>query len=116
MLQWVPDNILSMLRSLVRRAADAFPGCRVYLFGSYAKRTFHGESDVDVAFFIAECPGSEEMNGVFRKICSITRQYDFDIQPQVFPIEELREPMGIVEEIVESGIDISGFAMQNNWR
>lgn len=77
----------------------------VILFGSYSKGTYSPQSDIDVAVFIHNWVPS--VHAVYRLLSKICARYDADIQLQVFYEEELTDPVGIIEEIVQYGKDIT---------
>ena len=74
----------------------------VLLYGSYVRGNFTRQSDVDVGVFI--CDGAD-LIAISKSIWKLCGKYKIDIQPQIFYVSELIEPMGIVEEITEYGVD-----------
>ena len=78
---------------------------KIILFGSYAKGCYDQNSDLDIAVFVKKgyCCHLEE----YRQLARICRTAQLDIQVQAFSSSELEEPCGIVDEIVEFGIDIT---------
>ena len=42
----------------------------------------------------------------FRFLVLQAMDYDVDLQPQPFTLQDFREPLGIVEEIIKNGIEI----------
>jgi predicted nucleotidyltransferase len=76
---------------------------KIIIFGSYAKGTNEPSSDIDIAiFFNSEEPVLLEQFRTLSKICVCP---EIDIQVQAFSISELNEPCGIIEEIVNYGIE-----------
>ena len=103
----IPKDILEILKSFSGKVAQLFPCSSVILFGSYAKGSFNADSDIDIAVFLPESYKSFDLVLVFRKLCRLSQNYEYDIQPQVFFKDEFDNPAGIVEEIVEYGLNIS---------
>lgn len=97
-------EIKGILHSVIQKVKECVDISKVYLFGSYFNGTFKKDSDIDIAFFIKN---SEELIDAHRKIIKITSKYPVDIQPQIFYESELDEKIGIVEEILENGGEIS---------
>lgn len=96
------DTLLDVRRRL--NAIHAYPGVKkVYVFGSYAKGTATGESDIDVAAFIDT--QDDHLLRPYRDLAHICLNADVEIQVQVFRLSELSEPCGIVEEIVSFGYE-----------
>lgn len=101
----LPVEIVSILRSLVKECQSIPQISKIILFGSYSKGNHTSESDIDVAFFVKETTAS--IFETYRSIAKISCRYTVDIQPQVFYESEQSEPLGIVEEIIEYGLDIT---------
>lgn len=101
----LPEQIVSILKDIVDRVHVEQAIEKIILYGSYSKGSYTPESDVDIAFFLSDISqGLRQIHGAIYRICS---QYDVDVQPQVFYSAELEYPIGIVEEIVKYGIDIT---------
>ena len=107
-------NLNPHIRNIVQRYSEEIflhiPGSRVILFGSYAKGNFNKDSDIDIAVFLPSNFLDTDFIAINRLLCRICNKYDCDIQTQVFMQEELLSPMGIVEEIVQYGVDITDFS------
>ncbi|MDR3552326.1 MAG: nucleotidyltransferase domain-containing protein [Clostridia bacterium] len=109
----VPPAVQEVLSRYAGDILRAFPGSRIVLFGSYAKGNFTYQSDIDVAVMMPQCYEKEDQRAIFRILCRLSRSYDYDIQPQLFSFTEYRDPVGIMEEIVRYGIDISHICNHN---
>ena len=92
---------LELISDIIKDIA-LLPGVsRVILYGSYAKGTQTRESDVDLAVFFdleKDCLLDE-----YRKLVHICANPELDVQVQAFHDYELRDPCGIIEEIVAFG-------------
>ena len=75
---------------------------KVILYGSFAVGTYGADSDIDIAVFLPA--GNDCGLTVYRELSRLIGGNGYDIQIQVFSIDELSDPCGIVEEIVEHGI------------
>ncbi len=74
---------------------------KIIIFGSRAKGNAREDSDVDIAvFFNLE---ESKMLECYRKLVHICAIPEADIQIQAFPVSELVNPCGIIEEIVKYG-------------
>lgn len=78
----------------------------VVLFGSYAKGTYGSDSDIDIAVFVCDDKSGEQAD-IYRKAVRLVSFYPLDIQILMFNEGALADPVGIIEEVVEFGIDIS---------
>lgn len=92
-----------IIRSCLRQIHDLPNVEKVVVYGSYAKGTNRDDSDVDVAVFFS-LP-EEEMLDCYRRLVKICNIPDADIQVQAFPVTELIDPCGIIEEIVTFGVE-----------
>jgi len=77
---------------------------RIIVYGSYAKGDQRPDSDIDVAVFFDGDGSPLERYRTLVDICSMP---EVDIQVQAFDVSELKDPCGIVEEIVKYGVDFS---------
>ncbi len=77
---------------------------KIILFGSYAKGRARAESDIDLAVFFH----TDETCLIekYRQLTKICRSIEVDIQAQPFHASELGKPLGIIEEIVDYGIEL----------
>ena len=94
----------ALLNETIRRIAEIPEVERIILFGSYAKGTPSDQSDIDLAVFFQtqeSCLLKE-----YRQLSRICRNPVLDIQVQAFDTLELREPCGIMEEIVGFGVTL----------
>ena len=103
------DYLPSIERTLVSRCIEqmkALEGvAKIVLFGSYAKRTANAQSDIDIAVFFdidKNCLMDE-----YRQLVRICTDPEKEIQVQAFTLDELEDPCGIIEEIVNHGIELT---------
>jgi len=106
-------NIKNVVQNYAKEIVSHIPGSRVMLFGSYAKGNFCKDSDIDIAVFLPCNFSNTDIIAINRLLCKLSSSYNADIQTQVFMQDELLTPMGIVEEIVEYGIEITHFPDKN---
>lgn len=101
----LPRNVYSILKDFVKKVNNFEYVTNIMLFGSYSKGNYNKKSDLDIAVFVNS--NALDLCLIYKDIARVSMQYDIDIQPQVFYNSELDNPMGIVEEIVEFGKDIT---------
>jgi len=80
-----------------------FPHEKVYLFGSYAKETYHRDSDIDVAIVVSHIEG--DYFSIQPLLWKLRRQIDDRIEPVL--IERENDAGGFLGEILKYGIEIS---------
>lgn len=92
--QKIKNYVLSLERSNV-------PVWRLYLYGSYAKDTYHADSDIDLAVFWDrdDIDGFDE-DVLLRKLCL---DIDLRIEPHSFARTDFDETDPYIKEIIETG-------------
>jgi predicted nucleotidyltransferase len=84
--------------------AQHFDYRRMILFGSYAKGTFHKESDIDIAVVFGHYDNRFSMQVELMKLC---RLVDSRIEPHPFMEEDFNMENPMALEIVKYGQDIN---------
>lgn len=104
----IPESIQNIVIDYVNKIKHQIPIDKVILFGSYAKGGYTMDSDIDIAIF---SDYFKDMAGVdaFKFLFLQTLEYDIDMQPLAFTVEEYQKPMGIVEDIIDTGVEINHY-------
>ena len=74
---------------------------KVYLFGSYAKKTNHPDSDMDLAIIFEELADSFETQVELMKM---RRKFDTKIEPHVFLESDFNDSNPLANEVIKHGI------------
>ncbi len=80
----------------------------VILFGSYAKRTYEKNSDIDVAIILEKKDANDEIL-ITEIISRLNKRFKKEIQPHYFTkieFEELSKKEGVEKEILKDGIKL----------
>lgn len=77
---------------------------KVYLFGSYAKRKFHEDSDIDLAIVSDDLKGRVIDDMVL--LMKLRNNVDSRIEPHPFLSKEFDKTNPFVKEIIETGIRV----------
>ena len=77
------------------------------LFGSYAKRTYNKNSDIDIAIILKKKNTSDELL-ITEIIDRLTKRFNKEIQPHYFTEKDFEEQKkeGIAKEILKDGIKL----------
>ncbi|MFZ3116569.1 MAG: nucleotidyltransferase domain-containing protein [Syntrophales bacterium] len=77
------------------------PVWRLYLYGSYAKNTYHAESDIDLAVFWDK----DDIDGINEDVLLRKLRWDIDlrIEPYSFARTDFDEMDPFIKEIIETG-------------
>ena len=78
---------------------------KVILFGSYAKGNYHQDSDIDLAIISDDFKEGEYIKNMSKLILKAS-EIRADIQTIPFSVKEYKEPIGIMEEILKTGIEL----------
>ena len=101
----IPQSIQIIIEDYLTELSKIIPIQKAILFGSYAKGTTHRYSDVDIAIFSDYFKGMSRVDGIHFLLLS-AMDYDMDIEPQSFTMDDYYEPVGLVEEILKTGIEL----------
>jgi predicted nucleotidyltransferase len=82
---------------------SAIPIDCVYLFGSYAKGTATGDSDIDLCFFSNDFEHKRSFDVMLQLLRLAHKYREFDIEPHVFPTSELQNDNPFVKEVLRTG-------------
>jgi|SRR6056297_2545233 len=96
----LPQSVLEYVDHL-RRTYKDFQ--KAYIFGSYAKGCDNIDSDIDIAVIFDQAFDSFDLQVNLMKI---RRQYDTRIEPHVFPHADFDRSNPLVEEIIDSGVEL----------
>lgn len=101
----IPKSVQEVVNDYIAKLSKEIPIKKVFLFGSHAKGSTHKYSDVDLAFFSDYFKNMSRVDGIHLLLLH-AMDYDIDIEPQPFTMDEYKEPDGIVEEILSTGIEL----------
>lgn len=103
----IPVEIKDILSEYINNLKKEIRIKGVILFGSYAKSSWHKDSDIDVAVFSGDFSGKERTESI-AFLLERAMQYDIDIQPLAFAEEDFEnyQDNPLIKEILETGIRI----------
>ncbi|MEW6027068.1 MAG: nucleotidyltransferase domain-containing protein [Planctomycetota bacterium] len=93
------DKIVGRYLDILKE--NNIPLWRVYIYGSYAKGSYHKESDIDLAVFWDkdDIDGFEED----AQLLKLTRQVDLRIEPHSFARPDFAEDDPYIAHIITTG-------------
>ncbi len=94
------ENITNKYIAIVSKKQ---PVKKVWLFGSYAKGTYHVDSDIDIAILIN---GDYDIMDLQIDLMQLRRQVDYRIEPHPFTEEYLNSSTLFKNEIEKHGIEM----------
>lgn len=102
----VPQATQEIIVDYLKRVGNLIRIEKVILFGSYARGQFNSESDIDLAVFSDDFMGMDAIDR-FRLLFLPATDYGVDLQPLAFTAKDLLEPAGLVEDIINTGVEIA---------
>lgn len=104
----MPGPIPAAVTALLGRLRDDLLAVswveRAMLYGSFARGNWCADSDIDLAVFLR--PGTPCGLEQYMALSRLCRSPDYDVQVQIFGIDELEAPCGIVEEVAAYGVNL----------
>jgi predicted nucleotidyltransferase len=102
----VPQEVLNITMDYIKKLKQRIPVEKVILFGSYAKSNYVKDSDVDLAIFSPAFENMTRVDGLTFLLMQAL-EYKIDIQPQPFTMKDYIEKIGLVDEILKTGMEIN---------
>ena len=101
----IPSEVIDIVNKYVEIIKNDVKIEKVILYGSYAKGNYNEKSDIDLALIISGYNSNDFINmGTFLLDKSFVLKAD--LQPFPFSIEEYNNPKGIMEEVLNTGIEL----------
>lgn len=105
----IPEEIKSTVRDYVEKIQRQIPVSKAIVFGSFAKGNFDSGSDIDLAIFSDHFESMSRVEGITYLLRN-AMEYPVDLEPLAFTNKELEERLGIVDEIVRTGVEVQNLA------
>lgn len=102
----IPQEVLNVTTDYINKLRQQIPVEKVVLFGSYAKGNYTKDSDVDLAVFSPVFDNMTRVDGLTFLLMQALG-YKIDIQPQPYTMKDYVEHIGLVDEILKTGIEIA---------
>lgn len=102
----IPKEILLATNEYINKLKKQIPVSKVILFGSYAKGNFTKDSDIDLAVFSSAFEKMSRVDGTTFLLMQAL-EYKIDIQPQPYTMQDYHEHVGILDDILRTGIEIA---------
>jgi len=112
----IPSEIIELINEFVKSVQeDDIEIYKVILYGSYAKGTYNQHSDIDLAIISPDFKEGECVKNAAQLLLKAAK-LKADIQTMPFSIEEYQSPLGLMEEILNNGIEIfnAGISKQDS--
>lgn len=101
----IPESVYITTCDYIKKLKKQIPVEKAFLFGSYAKGSNTQFSDIDIAIFSPYFENISRIDGL-TFLLTIASDFNADIQPQPYSLNDYAHPSGIVNEIINNGIEI----------
>lgn len=102
----IPQEVLNITTKYINKLNQQILVEKAILFGSYAKGNYAKDSDVDLPVFSPAFENMTRVDGLTFLLMQAL-EYKIDIQPQPFTMKDYIEKMGLVDEILKTGMEIN---------
>jgi predicted nucleotidyltransferase len=109
----IPTKVIESVKQFLTKISSEVPVKKAVLFGSFAKGTFDKDSDVDLAIFSDYFEKVSRVEGTTYLLIQ-AQEFDLDLEPIAFTEKEYDERLGIVDEILRTGIDVQEVVLEAN--
>ncbi|TFJ93741.1 nucleotidyltransferase domain-containing protein [Lentibacillus salicampi] len=101
----LPPKVIESIEQFLSNISSEIPVKKAVLFGSFAKGTYDEDSDIDLAIFSDYFENMLRVEGTTYLLIQ-AQEFDLDLEPVAFTGKEYDERLGIVDEILKTGIDV----------
>lgn len=103
----IPENIRDVVEDYLNELSNEIQIDKAILFGSYAKGNYDIDSDIDLAIFSDSFKDMDRIESIKYLLKKARKFRGVDLQPISFTKQDYEERMGIVEEVIKTGIELS---------
>lgn len=103
----IPENIRKVLINYLKDLSKEIDIDKAIIFGSYAKGNYDVDSDIDLAIFSDSFRGMERVESIKYLLRKARKYRGIDLQPISFTKQDYEERIGIVGEVLKTGIELS---------
>lgn len=108
----IPPKVVEVIKLFLSKISSEIPVKKAVLFGSFAKGTYDEESDIDLAIFSDYFENTMRVEGTTYLLVQ-AQEFDLDLEPVAFTEKEYYDRLGIVDEILKTGIDVQEMFREN---
>lgn len=105
----IPPEVIKSIRLFLSKVSSEIPVKKAVLFGSFAKGTYDEGSDIDLAIFSDYFEDVLRVEGTTYLLIQ-AQEFEMDLEPVAFTGKEYDDRLGIVDEILKTGIDVQEIA------
>jgi len=97
-------EIIEIVKKFAKKVTEKYNSAEIILFGSYAKGSYHTDSDIDIAVILK---GYDNLMNIQLELMRLRRNIDSRIEPHPIKESDFNESSPLVNEIRKYGEVIS---------
>ncbi|MGO1527500.1 MAG: nucleotidyltransferase domain-containing protein [Senegalia sp. (in: firmicutes)] len=102
----IPEDIKYVIKDYLKTLNGEIKINKAILFGSYAKGKYGVDSDIDLAIFSDSFEHMDRIESIKYLLKKARKYKGIDLQPISFTTKDYEEKLGIVAEVINTGIEI----------
>lgn len=102
----IPENIKDIVEDYLDELSSEIKIDKAILFGSYAKGNYGSDSDIDLAIFSDSFKDTDRIESLKYLLKKARKYRGVDLQPISFTREDYEDRLGIVDELLKTGIEV----------
>lgn len=102
----IPEDIRDIVEDYIEGLSLEIKIDKAILFGSYAKGNYSTDSDIDLAIFSDFFKDMDRIESIKYLLKRARKYRGVDLQPLSFTNQDYEERLGIVEDVLKTGIEI----------
>lgn len=102
----IPEDIRDIVENYLEELSSEIKIDKAILFGSYAKGDYGIDSDIDLAIFSDSFKDMDRIESIKYLLKRARKYRGVDLQPISFTNQDYEERLGIVEDVLRTGIEV----------
>lgn len=102
----IPEDIRDIVEDYLEELSSEIKIDKAILFGSYAKGDYGIDSDIDLAIFSDSFKDMDRIESIKYLLKRARKYRGVDLQPISFTNQDYEERLGIVEDVLRTGIEV----------
>lgn len=102
----IPEDIRNIVEDYLEELSSEIKIDKAIIFGSYAKGDYGIDSDIDLAIFSDSFKDMDRIESIKYLLKRARKYRGVDLQPISFTNQDYEERLGIVEDVLRTGIEV----------
>ncbi len=102
----VPEKVKNIVEDYLEDLSSEIKIDKAILFGSYVKGNYNADSDIDLAIFSDSFKDMDRIESIKYLLKKARKYRGVDLQPISFTNQDYEERLGIIEDVLRTGIEV----------